>query len=98
MESRSRGLLDTPQEPVIGLAEGETHWRGMTGPCGSAKRKPDCFVRHTTTHEKKAIFSAWLMRRIGASGSTPAACGRRTMPLAIRVEPSETSSEDGIEG
>jgi hypothetical protein len=30
MESRSRGVLDTPLEPVIGLAEGETRWRGMT--------------------------------------------------------------------
>jgi len=30
MESRSRGVLDTPQEPVIGLAEGGTRWRGMT--------------------------------------------------------------------
>ena len=29
MESRSRGVLDTPLEPVIGLAEGETRWRGM---------------------------------------------------------------------
>ena len=24
------GVLDTPMEPVIGLAEGETRWRGMT--------------------------------------------------------------------
>jgi hypothetical protein len=24
------GLLDTPLEPVIGLAEGATRWRGMT--------------------------------------------------------------------
>src|SRR5260370_23116051 len=30
MESRGRGVLDTPLEPVIGLAEGETWWRGMT--------------------------------------------------------------------
>jgi hypothetical protein len=30
MESRSRSMLDTPLEPVIGLAEGETRWRGMT--------------------------------------------------------------------
>jgi hypothetical protein len=26
----SRGVLDAPLEPVIGLAEGETRWRGMT--------------------------------------------------------------------
>jgi hypothetical protein len=30
MKSKSRGVLDTPLEPVIGLAEGETRWRGMT--------------------------------------------------------------------
>jgi hypothetical protein len=30
MEPRSRGLLDTPLEPVIGFAEGETRWRSMT--------------------------------------------------------------------
>ncbi len=37
MQSRSRGVLDTPLEPVIGLAEGETRWRGMTV-VGWAKR------------------------------------------------------------
>jgi hypothetical protein len=30
IEPRNRSVLDTPQEPVIGLAEGETRWRGMT--------------------------------------------------------------------
>jgi hypothetical protein len=30
IEPRSRSVLDTPLEPVIGLAEGETRWRGMT--------------------------------------------------------------------
>ena len=30
MEPESRGVLDTPLEPVIGLAEGETRWRRMT--------------------------------------------------------------------
>jgi hypothetical protein len=29
-ESRGRSVLDTPQEPVIGIAEGETRWRGLT--------------------------------------------------------------------
>jgi hypothetical protein len=29
-QSRGRSVLDTPLEPVIGLAEGETRWRGMT--------------------------------------------------------------------
>src|SRR5258706_7516539 len=31
----SRGVLDTPLEPVIGLAKGETRWRGMTTYRGS---------------------------------------------------------------
>jgi hypothetical protein len=30
IESSSRGVQDAPLEPVIGLAEGETRWRGMT--------------------------------------------------------------------
>jgi hypothetical protein len=30
LEPRGRGVLDSPPEPVIGLAEGETRWRGMT--------------------------------------------------------------------
>jgi hypothetical protein len=30
IESRSPGVLDTPLAPVVGLAEGETRWRGMT--------------------------------------------------------------------
>jgi hypothetical protein len=30
MEPRGRGVLDPPLEPAIGLAEGETRWRGMT--------------------------------------------------------------------
>jgi hypothetical protein len=29
-KSRGRSVLDAPLEPVIGLAEGETRWRGMT--------------------------------------------------------------------
>jgi hypothetical protein len=33
MESKSCGVLDIPLEPVIGLAEGETRWRSMTGLC-----------------------------------------------------------------
>jgi hypothetical protein len=28
-DPRSRGVLDAPPEPVIGLAEGETRWRGI---------------------------------------------------------------------
>ena len=43
-------------------------------------------------YEKNAIFSTWLMRRIGASGSLAAVTGFRSMPLAMRVEPSDTST------
>ena len=42
--------------------------------------------------EKNAIFSAWLMRRIGASGSLADTAGFRNMPLAMIVEPSDIPS------
>jgi hypothetical protein len=35
LKSIGCGVLDTPQEPVIELAEGKTRWRGMTIECGS---------------------------------------------------------------
>jgi hypothetical protein len=35
MEPRSRGVLDTPLEPVIGLAEGGTRSRSMTALVGA---------------------------------------------------------------
>jgi hypothetical protein len=37
MESKSCGVLDTPLEPVIGLAGGETRWRSMTAYYGAAQ-------------------------------------------------------------
>ena len=43
MESRSRSVLETPLEPVIGLAAGETWWRGMTA-----------VVRHKAGHDEKS--------------------------------------------
>jgi hypothetical protein len=36
IDPRGRSILDTPLEPVIGLAVGETRWRGMTDYCGVA--------------------------------------------------------------
>jgi hypothetical protein len=30
IQSKGCGVLDTPLEPVIGLAEGESRWRSMT--------------------------------------------------------------------
>jgi hypothetical protein len=37
MESKGRSVLDTPLEPIIGVAEGETRWRSMTTRCGAAQ-------------------------------------------------------------
>jgi hypothetical protein len=42
MESKGRSVLDTPLEPVIGLAEGETRWRGMTASCEPASAATSC--------------------------------------------------------
>jgi hypothetical protein len=39
MESRSRSVSDTPLEPVIGLAEGETRWRSMTTVCDGVRAR-----------------------------------------------------------
>jgi hypothetical protein len=49
IEPKSCGVPDTPLEPVIGLAKGETRWRGMTTVfvmvgCTLAAR---CPARHT---------------------------------------------------
>jgi hypothetical protein len=30
LNREATGVLDTPLAPVVGLAEGETRWRGMT--------------------------------------------------------------------
>jgi hypothetical protein len=49
MESKGRRVPDTPLEPVIGLAEGETRWRSMTVFARSgAKTHPviPCMARH----------------------------------------------------
>ncbi len=59
------------------------------------RRQRRCgFVRKTDRlnfYEKKAIFSAWLRRRIAAKGSAIDGTGRRTIPLAINDSPSEGS-------
>ncbi len=36
IESSGRSVLDSPPQPVIGLAKGETRWRGMTAEFGDA--------------------------------------------------------------
>ncbi len=48
-------------------------------------------------HEKNAIFSAWVMRRIGASGSFAGVFGRVTRPLARMVAPSDGAGS-GVTG
>ena len=47
--------------------------------------------------EKNAIFSAWLIRRIGASGSLAGTLFGR-MPLAMIIEPSDGSRVDAGAG
>src|SRR6266850_6114192 len=44
MKSRSRSVLDTPLEPVIGLAEGETRWRSMTIFARKRRSNPDSVI------------------------------------------------------
>ena len=58
IKSISRSVLDAPPEPVIGLAEGETQWRGMTV-CFTAPptQLPDpapFFSTHSTSRETKS--------------------------------------------
>src|SRR4051794_27503779 len=36
IEPRSRGVLDHPLEPAIGLAKGETRWRVTTAECDAS--------------------------------------------------------------
>jgi hypothetical protein len=48
MESKSCGVLDTPLEPVIGLAEGETRWLSMT-----------VIVRSDATLNSASVIPGW---------------------------------------
>src|SRR6266550_1311279 len=60
IDQRSCGVLDTPLEPVIGLAGGETRWRSMTAgdretlcakdsaaqaACATTRLRPSCLAR-----------------------------------------------------
>ena len=51
MEPESCGVLDTPLEPVVGLAEGETRWRSMT-----------IFVRSAATSQSILSLRVWNLR------------------------------------
>ena len=39
IDPKGHGVLDIPLEPVIGLAEGETRWRGMTANIGEKRKR-----------------------------------------------------------
>src|ERR1700730_4940299 len=62
IETRSHRVLDTPLEPVIGLAEGETRWRGMTV-CGRERRPRHLRVRPATLLFSTCGRSNPLIRR-----------------------------------
>jgi hypothetical protein len=79
-ESMSRGVLDTPLEPVIGLAEGETRWRGTTTagvtslspPSLRAKRSNPSFregknglLRRGACHRARIRATRWLLAMTG---------------------------------
>jgi len=49
MEFAASGLLDAPLEPVIGLAEGETRWRGVTAMRG--RERATTMQRRRGCHE-----------------------------------------------
>ena len=54
-----------------------------TNAAGALWKRESFAQRAEALYEKNAIFSAWLMRRIGASGSLAAMTGFRSMPLAM---------------
>ena len=59
IEPKGRGVLDPPLEPVIGLAEGETRWRGMTTTAERAgERAIRCFRFYFVAFARYAMRSA----------------------------------------
>ena len=85
IESRGRGVLDAPPEPVIGLAAGEARWRGMTGErsanlhliSGNYARSIDPDITGTQRPPMNvavttpSFFSAFACKRLGRPISTP---------------------------
>jgi hypothetical protein len=55
METICRGVPDTPPEPVIGLAEGETRWRNMTIFLGAANTYPNNTASASVTASAPSI-------------------------------------------
>ena len=77
MESKGRGVLDTPLEPVIGLAEGETRWRGMTAVWGQKQSDEAIEPRHSAMVSAMAFRQLALKRE--ASDSQAAAADRASL-------------------
>ena len=97
-EKSKRNPLDLFGKAGVCRLIGDGPWLAQKGPCRrGACRNRGRFLsvvlyRSGARYEKNASFSAWLMRRIGARGSFAARTGLRTRPLAMRVEPSDTST------
>jgi len=75
MKSRSRSVLDTPLEPVIGLAGGETRWRSMTIFARSdlsavAQRRRNCFVRGALS-SARIRATRWLLAMTNGATDSP---------------------------
>jgi hypothetical protein len=60
IESRSRSVLDITHEPFIGLAEGDTRWRGMTTIGVAANERREMASRLAETPS----FRVWCWRTI----------------------------------
>jgi hypothetical protein len=76
MDPRSHGVLDTPLEPVIGLAEAETRWRSMTVLIRATVRSycPKCRTAHTYSAASTAFaISAVPLRPPNSIGLMPSA-------------------------
>src|SRR5258707_9260417 len=85
MESRSRGVLDTPLEPVVGLAEGETRWRAMRTNHGATPRvTATCALieflpalRHRIEKRPRLAVEKLHVRRASAAGGGVSGHGAR---------------------
>jgi hypothetical protein len=78
MESIDRSVLDTPLEPVIGLAGGETRWRSMTV---LVKRRRSLLYQNLNQTRRPAFApgNAGLSRRITAAANS-AFAARASLP------------------
>ena len=76
MTDESRGVLDVPLEPVIGIAEGETRWRGMTKIKSHASIRLNTSVAFVPPNPKEfestvpSFALSMRLRTIGTSANT----------------------------